>query len=107
MWRYILKSVLGAVLLTILSMSMVTSPHAQKMMPAPEFHTMVPSQYGFDDTVSMLKGAMESENLMVINEVDPQKMLRMVGVTTKGIRQVFFFHPGFMKRLRDANMHAT
>ncbi|MDH3602618.1 MAG: DUF302 domain-containing protein [Candidatus Tectomicrobia bacterium] len=107
MRSYTLKSVLGAALLTILSMAIATSTHAQKMKQAPEFHTMVASQYGFDDTVSMLKGAMESENLMVINEIDPQKMLRMVGVKTKGIKQVFFFHPRFMKRLRDANMHAT
>ena len=96
-----------AVLLTIAGMSIATSTQAQEMKPAPAFHTMVASQYGFDDTVSMLKGAMESENLMVINEIDPQKMLRMVGVKTKGIKQVFFFHPRFMERLRDANMHAT
>jgi len=108
---YTLKGALDAwvwaVLLTIVSLGVATSPQAQKMQPAPKFHTMVASQYGFDDTVAMLKGAMESENLMVINEIDPQKMLRMVGVKTKGIKQVFFFHPRFMKRLRDANMHAT
>jgi uncharacterized protein (DUF302 family) len=34
-------------------------------------------------------------------------MLRMVGVKTRGIRQVFFFHPRFMKRLMDINPHAT
>jgi uncharacterized protein (DUF302 family) len=76
-------------------------------MHAPAFQTVVPSSYGFDDTVAMLKGAIEGENLMVINEIDPQKMLRMVGVKTRGIRQVFFFHPRFMKRLMDINPHAT
>jgi uncharacterized protein (DUF302 family) len=76
------------------------------MKPAPPFHTFVKSQYGFDDTVAMLKGAIEGENLMVIKEINPQKMLRMVGVKTKGIKQIFFSHPRFMKQLRDANMHA-
>jgi uncharacterized protein (DUF302 family) len=104
---YISKNALGAVLLTIVSMGIAINTRAQEMPPAPEFHTMVASQYDFDDTVSMLKGAMESENLMVINEINPQQMLRMVGIQTQGIKQVFFFHPRFMKRLRDANMHAT
>lgn len=76
-------------------------------MHAPAFQTVVPSSYGFDDTVAMLKGAIEGENLMVINEIDPQKMLRMVGVKTQGIKQIFFFHPRFMKRLMDMNPHAT
>jgi uncharacterized protein (DUF302 family) len=111
MHRHSLKSSLTirvcAVFFTIGNMGIVTHAQPQTTPPAPEFHTMVPSQYGFDDTVAMLKGAMESENLMVINEIDPQQMLRMVGVKTKGIKQVFFFHPRFMKRLRDANMHAT
>ncbi len=86
---------------------MLPGAHAQEMMKPPAFHTVVVSQYGFDDTVAMLKGAMEGENLMVIKEINLQKMLRMVGVKTKGIKQVFFFHPRFMTRLRDANMHAT
>jgi uncharacterized protein (DUF302 family) len=50
---------------------------------------------------------MEEENLMVIKEISPQKMLRMVGVKTKGIKQVFFFHPRYMKRIMEANRHAT
>lgn len=101
--------VLRVVVLSMLFLrvgGILATASAQGMMKPPAFHTAVTSQYGFDDTVSMLKGAMESENLMVIQEIDPQKMLRMVGVKTQGIKQVFFFHPRFMKRLRDANMHA-
>jgi uncharacterized protein (DUF302 family) len=87
---------------------LLSKAHAQQAMgKAPTFQTMVTSQYGFDDTVTMLKGAIEGENLMVIKEINPQKMLRMVGIKTRGIKQVFFFHPRFMKRIMDVNPHAT
>ncbi len=90
------------------SLVLLSKAHAQQAMgQAPEFQTVVASQYAFDDTVAMLKGAIEGENLMVIKEIDAQKMLRMVGVKTKGIKQVFFFHPRFMKRIMSANPHAT
>lgn len=76
----------------------------KKAMPkGPEFHTMAVSEYGFDDTVEMLKGAIEKQNLMVIHEINAQKMLRMVGVQTKGMKQLLFFHPRYMKLIRGAN----
>ena len=42
----------------------VARAHAQqgKMSP-PAFQTLVTSKYGFDDTVAMLKGAIEGEKL--------------------------------------------
>jgi len=70
----------------------------KKMMKAPEFHVLTKSKYDFSDTVEILKTSIEEQNLMVINEIDPQKMLRLVGVQTKGMRQIFFFHPRYMKR---------
>ena len=76
-------------------------------MKSPEFQTMSVSKYSFDDTVELLKGAMEEQNLMVIKEIDAQKMLRMVEVKTKGMKQVLFFHPRFMKRIMKINKHAT
>jgi uncharacterized protein (DUF302 family) len=79
----------------------------QNTKPIPAFQTVVKSHYGFDDTVEILKGAIEGENLMIIKEINPQKMLRMVNVRTKGMRQFLFFHPSFMKRIMAINPHAT
>ncbi|MDQ8198222.1 DUF302 domain-containing protein [Pelagicoccus enzymogenes] len=73
------------------------------MHKAPDFLVTAKSQYGFDDTVSMIKGAIEQNNLMVVHEIDGQKMLRMVGEKTKGMKQVLFFHPRFMKAIKGAN----
>lgn len=79
--------------------------NAQKMK-APEFHVVNSSKYSFDDTVDLLKGAIEAQNLMVLKEIDAQKMLRMVEVKTKGMKQLLFFHPRYMKKIMKANKHA-
>lgn len=73
---------------------LLSKVHAQPMGWPPEFQTAVVSQYGFDDTVTMLKGAIEGENLMVIQEIDAQKMLRMVGARPKASSRSSFFIPG-------------
>lgn len=82
---------------------------AQKkvMMKAPEYHVLTKSNYDFNDTVELLKASIEKQNLMVIIEVDPQKMLRLVGVQAKGMRQIFFFHPRYMKRIFETNKLAS
>ena len=77
------------------------------MMKPPQFQVMVPSKYDFNDTVELLKSAIEGQNLMVISELDIQKMLRMVGVQRKGMKKIYFFHPSYMKRILEANRHAT
>lgn len=69
----------------------------------PEFLVTVPSSHGFDETVAVLKQAIEGENLMVVDEINPQQMLRMVGVRTDGMRQILFFHPRYMKRIFETN----
>jgi uncharacterized protein (DUF302 family) len=103
-------SIIGIVSLIALMAFVVLIPNAEAqkgMMKAPDFHTIVSSKYNFDDTVDMLKGAIEAKNLMVIKEVDAQKMLRMVDVKTKGMKQLLFFHPRYMKSIMKTNKNAT
>ena len=66
---------------------------AAAQMAPPDFIVTVPSSHDFDETVALLKQAVEGENLMVVDEINPQQMLRMVGVRTDGMRQILFFHP--------------
>jgi uncharacterized protein (DUF302 family) len=47
------------------------------------------------------------ENLMVVHEVNPQQMLRMVGMRTGGMRQIMFFHPRYMKQILESNPNGT
>lgn len=75
----------------------------QQPPPPPDFLVTVPSSYGFDETVDRLKQAIEGENLMVVYEINPQQMLRMVGMRTGGMRQILFFHPRFMKQIIETN----
>jgi len=79
------------------------APGAAQMTSAPDFLVTVPSSHPFDETVSMIKQAIEGENFMILHEINPQQMLRMVGVRTGGMRQILYFHPRFMKRIVEAN----
>lgn len=81
---------------------------SQQMDPAPpDFLVTTLSIYDFDDTVNILKGAIEEQNLMIVHEIDAQRMLRMVEVQTGGMKQILFFHPRYMKRIVDSNRHGA
>ena len=79
------------------------APAAAQGTPPPEFLITAPSAHSFDETVSLLKQAIEAQNFMVIHEINPQQMLRMVGMRTGGMRQILFFNPSYMKRIIEAN----
>lgn len=68
---------------------------------------MVMSKYSFSETVERVKGAIENQNLMVINEIDGQRMMRMAGKQTKGMQQIFFMSPGYMRKVIEANKMAA
>lgn len=100
--RTVRPAALAALLLTIAGATGV----AAQMTPPPDFLVTVPSSHGFDETVALLKQAIEGQNLMVVSEVNAQQMLRMVGVRTSGMRQILFFHPRFMKTIIETNRNA-
>ncbi len=77
------------------------------MTPPPDFLVTTPSAYDFDDTVELIKGGIEEENLMVIHEIDAQRMLRMVEVKSGGMKQILFFHPRYMKQIIEANRNGA
>ena len=78
----------------------------KKMMP-PDGSKITVSKYSFNETVDLLQGAIEEQNLMVLLTVDAQKMLRMAGKKVKGMKQIFYFHPQYMRRVMEANKYAT
>ncbi|GBD88216.1 hypothetical protein BMS3Abin03_02151 [bacterium BMS3Abin03] len=76
-----------------------------KMMPK-DGSTIQISKYSFDETVDILKGAIEEQNLKVIKEIDVQKMLRMAGKEVKGIKQLLYFNPNYGRRIYETNNKA-
>ena len=80
---------------------------ASAQMKPTDGSLMTPSKQGFDATVTTLQQAIEQHNLMVIEVVDGQKMLRMAGKQVGGMKQIFYFHPRYMKRVMEANTMAT
>ena len=78
-------------------------PLSGQMTPPPDFLVTTPSAYEFDETLQRLQQAIEGQNLMVILQINPQQMLRMVGMQVGGMRQILFFHPRFMKAILETN----
>lgn len=64
------------------------------------------SKYPFNETVSRIKQAIEAQEMMVIQTVDMQAMLQMVGVQAKGMQQVLFFHPRYGKAIYESDRMA-
>jgi uncharacterized protein (DUF302 family) len=93
------RAALAALLFTIAG----TTGVAAQMTPPPDFLVTVPSSYEFDETVALLKQAIAGQNLMVVDEINPQQMLRLVGMRSAGMRQILFFHPRYMKAIIEAN----
>jgi len=68
---------------------------------------MVMSKHSFTETVNLVKSAIEDQNFMIIKEIDGQKMMRMAGKQTKGMRQLFFMSPKYMRKVAEANKMAV
>jgi uncharacterized protein (DUF302 family) len=75
----------------------------EKMLPG---RVMAMSKYGFDETVSRVKQAIEGQQMMVVFTADHQAMLQMVGLQTKGMVGIEFFHPRYGKVIVQ-NDHAA
>jgi len=60
---------------------------------------MAMSKYPFDETVSRLKQAIEGQNMMVVLVADHQMMFSMVGMQTRGMLGIEFFHPRYGKTI--------
>lgn len=82
-------------------------PEASKMMQLPDSQAMLASAHGFTETVDLLVGAIEEQNMMVVKEIDAQKMLRMANKKVGGMKQLLFFHPRYMKRIIETNALGT
>lgn len=67
---------------------------------------MAKSKYSFDETVSKVKQAIEGQQMMVVFTADHQAMLQMVGLKTKGMLGIEFFHPRYGKVIVE-NDHAA
>lgn len=96
------------VILFVIMQMMIVGIMAQRsqsgqMMKLPESQAMLVSAYDFNDTVELLIGAIEEQNLMVIKEINAQQMLKMVNKQVGGMKQLLFFHPRYMKRIIEAN----
>lgn len=102
--QIIVKFKISLLVLLFLSMQSVFA-QGEKMMPK-DGSTIQISKYSFDETIDILKGAIEEQNLTVIKEIDVQTMLRMAGKEVKGMKQLLYFHPKYGRKVFEANSQA-
>ncbi len=57
------------------------------------------SRFDFNETVSRIKAAIEGQQMMVLFTPDHQQMLSMVGLQTKPMVTIEFFHPRYGKTI--------
>lgn len=96
-----LKKMLAIAVLAVVGVFSAQTSSAQ--MKQMDGSMVAMSKYSFGQTVDVIKGAIEEQNLMVIQVVDAQKMMRMAGKQIGGMKQIFFFHPKYMAQVLAAN----
>lgn len=84
-------------LLAGLNLAVAEEMKGKMEMKMPKGRVMGMSKYDFNETVSRIKQAIEAQNMMVVFTADHQGMLKMVGMDTKGMLGIEFFHPRYGK----------
>ncbi len=64
------------------------------------------SPHVFENTVDLLKQAINAAEFILIHEINTQQILASKGIKIAGLRQLLFFNPAYMKRLLDINPEA-
>jgi|SRR5690348_240039 hypothetical protein len=57
----------------------------------------------FGDVVTRLEAGIEAADLWVLDEIDPQMLLRKGGYAIGKARQILFFHPKYVARILSTN----
>jgi hypothetical protein len=83
------------ILLVACSLLFTASTGFSQMMQPSDGSKVTMSKYSFSETVDILQGAIEGQNLMVIHVIDGQKMLRMAG------KQVDLFGPDNQSAMKN------
>lgn len=96
--RYFLQVMAVAIVfLAVLNLSEGGEMKGKMEMKMPPGRVMGMSKYDFNETISRIKEAIESQSMMVVFTADHQAMLKMVGMETKGMMGIEFFHPRYGK----------
>lgn len=74
---------------------------------SPAENICVTSPLGFEETLGVLRERIIAADLMVLHEIDTQKIIARAGVQSEGLLQILYFHPRYMKRVLEANPAAV
>jgi len=76
-------------------------------LPSIAFQTRRVSPLTFGETLNVLRSAILSEEMLILHEIDTQKIVTGYGVPAHPITQLLFFHPRFIARILDADARAV
>lgn len=77
------------------------------VITAPPENIALASPLDFEETLAVLRANIESAEMMVLHEIDTQKIIARAGIQSPGLRQILYFHPRFMKRVLEGNPAAV
>jgi len=72
----------------------------------PVFQRIAVSDFPFEQTITRLKEAIQSEELWLIHEIDPKKLMARGGFDIPPARQILFFHPRYLVQLLENDLNA-
>ncbi len=76
---------------------------AQGKMKPTDGSIMVMSKMPFAEALGKIKQAITEQDLMILDDIDGQAMMKMAGKEVPPLHQIIFFHPRFMKKVYEAN----
>ncbi|SFS00628.1 Uncharacterized conserved protein, DUF302 family [Dyella sp. OK004] len=63
------------------------------------FQRSVTTGHGFEETLQLVREALQEADFWIIHEIDPQMLLKKGGYAIHQTWQILFFHPRYMVRL--------
>ena len=74
---------------------------------AATFQLSSATRHSFDQVTADLRAAIVAKDLWLLQEIDPQALLRREGIEIRRAVQFLFFHPRLMRRLLEADSAAV
>lgn len=72
-------------------------------MTSYDFNNLIESRFTFDETLDHLRQAIQSEGLLLLQEINTQQIVSTHGLQINGLRQLLFFHPRYIKAILENN----
>jgi len=74
-----------------------------KMMKPKDGSVLVVSKLNFNDALGKIEEAISKNNLIIMDDINGQAMIKMAGKKIPPMHQIIFFHPKYMREVYESN----